>query len=64
VLLKCVQVVPLRVRDGLLEGVLKGVGLLKLSPRLELVAVSGTDSNVSEPSEGLEARFPAEVQRV
>lgn len=59
----CLQVVPLRVRDGLLDGVLGGVGLLELSPRLGLIAASGTDNNVSEPREGHEARFPAEMER-
>lgn len=59
-----VHVVPLRVRDRLLDGVLGGVGLLKLSPRLGLEAANGTDSNVSEPKEELEVRFPAEVERM
>ena len=63
-----VQVVPLRVRDELLEEALGGVGLLKLGPRLGLAAGggtdSGTDSNVSEPREGLGARFTTEVERI
>jgi hypothetical protein len=57
------QVVLPRSVEGLPEGVLGGVGLLKLSPRPGLAAGNGTGSSMLEPGEGRNVDIPSEVER-